>query len=230
MVKEAFHQKGWYYPNLCANYGRRHLRADVSTKHSVLQSYWSYDTGRVKTKVNGAKSINDDLMEVYQDITQSKKELLEEGRILNAQSVKLRYLGQDLPLRTLRDLLQYHKDNEVQKLVAGTAKNYGATEKYLLLFIKKKYNLIRMIWLCAKSSYSIVAGGGTSEVGYQLAEYQFFDGMDKEVIKKSLDSISRESLDEDENKVFYFYLRAYEDGFIEKRYYDIETLEVMERI
>lgn len=115
------------------------IRADVSTKHSVLQSYWSYDTGRVKTKVNGAKSINDDLMEVYQDITQSKKELLEEGRILTAQSVKLRYLGQDVPLRTLKDLLQYHKDNEVQKLEAGTAKNYGATEKYLLLFIKKKY-------------------------------------------------------------------------------------------
>ncbi len=115
------------------------IRADVSTKHSVLQSYWSYDTGRVKTKVNGAKSINDYLMEVYQDITQSKKELLEEGRILTAQSVKLRYLGQDVPLRTLKDLLQYHKDNEVPKLEQGTAKNYGATEKYLLLFIKKKY-------------------------------------------------------------------------------------------
>lgn len=115
------------------------IRADVSTKHAVLRSQWSFDTGRVRTKVNGAKSINDDLSKVYEDIIQSKKELLEEGMILTAQSVKQRYLGHDVPLRTLKDLLQYHNDNELPKLEKGTAKNYGATEKYLLAFIKKKY-------------------------------------------------------------------------------------------
>ena len=115
------------------------IRADVSTKHAVLRTHWCSDTGRVRTKVSGARSMNDDLAKVYQDITQSKKELLEEGMLLTAQSIKLRYLGQDVPLRTLKDLLQYHKDNEVAKLEQGTAKNYGATEKYLLSFIKKKY-------------------------------------------------------------------------------------------
>ena len=48
------------------------IRADVSTKHAVLRSQWSFDTGRVRTKVNGAKSINDDLSKVYEDITYQK--------------------------------------------------------------------------------------------------------------------------------------------------------------
>ena len=69
----------------------------------------------------------------------SYRSLLQEGRFITVQDIKLRYLEEDSPLRTIRELLKYHKENEIPKLKKGTAKNYGATEKYLLSFLSKKY-------------------------------------------------------------------------------------------
>jgi len=82
------------------------IRADVSTKHAVLRTHWCSDTGRVRTKVSGARSMNDDLAKVYQDITQSKKELLEEGMLLTAQSIKLSLLEH---LRTCFNIIRITK-------------------------------------------------------------------------------------------------------------------------
>jgi len=39
------------------------------------------------------------------------------------------------------ELFQYHQNVELNKLAVGTAKNYGATGKYLERFLKKKFKL-----------------------------------------------------------------------------------------
>jgi len=66
-----------------------------------------------------------------------------------------------------------------------------------------------------------------SRVGYQLAEYQLYPGIDKEVIKSRFDSLNLADFDENENKIISLFLKAYRDGFEEKKYYDIKTLEEM---
>jgi hypothetical protein len=66
-----------------------------------------------------------------------------------------------------------------------------------------------------------------NQVGYQLADYQFFPCLDKEDIKNRIDKFKLDDFDENENKVIALFGKAYLDGFEEKKYYDIETLEEM---
>ncbi|WP_287062858.1 site-specific integrase [Algoriphagus sp.] len=113
--------------------------ADISTKKSVLERHWCPVSERVNLKHKDASFINDSLDDISSELKASYRSLLQEGRFITVQDIKLRYLEEDSPLRTIRELLKYHKENEIPKLKKGTAKNYGATEKYLLSFLSKKY-------------------------------------------------------------------------------------------
>ncbi|MEE9363703.1 MAG: phage integrase SAM-like domain-containing protein [Cellulophaga sp.] len=114
------------------------IRADVSIKRSTLPHYWITSAGRVNTRISGAKSINQYLDSVYSKLLDCHKQLHSENKLITAQAIKLRYLNKDKTVTTLTELLDYHFKNEIQKLEPGTAKNYSATEKYLLKFIKEK--------------------------------------------------------------------------------------------
>lgn len=113
--------------------------ADISTKESIFEEHWCYSAERVNPKTKNANYINNALDDISSDIKNVYRALLQEGRFITVQAIKLRYLGEDSPLRTLRDLLKYHRENEIPKLQKGTAKNYQATEKYLLSFLSNKY-------------------------------------------------------------------------------------------
>lgn len=112
---------------------------DVSTKLSTLEEHWFSDGGRINPKAKDANFLNSSLDDVHSNIKVAYRELKEEGGFISAQAIKLRYLGEDNPLRTLNDLLIYHQKNEIKKLAPGTVKNYGATEKYLRSYILEKY-------------------------------------------------------------------------------------------
>ncbi|WP_394973172.1 site-specific integrase [uncultured Croceitalea sp.] len=112
---------------------------DVSTKQSTLEEHWCGKAGRLNPKVKDAKFINDEIDIVYSKIRRAYRELRDEGIFITAQAIKLRYSGEDTPMRTLSDLLKYHQQYEIKKLEQGTAKNYGSTQKYLLSFILEKY-------------------------------------------------------------------------------------------
>jgi len=115
------------------------ISIDISTKESVFEEYWCPKAERVNLKVKNASFVNDTLDDISSEIKDSYRTLLQEGRYLTVQAIKLRYLGEDSPLRTLRELFKYHQKNEIPKLEKGTAKNYGATEKYLQSFMSEKY-------------------------------------------------------------------------------------------
>lgn len=91
--------------------------------------------------------------------------------------------------------------------------------------IEKDTELVKYLWLSIKRSW-MTSG---SRVGYQLAEYQFFSGLNKQDIKNRLDNFNLDDFDENEKKVIALFEKAYNDGFEEKKYYDIETLDEMER-
>jgi hypothetical protein len=105
------------------------IPADVSTKQSIPSEHWCQKACRVNPKVKDARIVNDCLEDIHSDIKAPFQELKEEGRCITSQAIKMRYSGEDSPLKSLKDLLKYHRKNELKKLAKGTAKNYGTTEK-----------------------------------------------------------------------------------------------------
>ncbi|MGI9527966.1 MAG: KAP family P-loop NTPase fold protein [Weeksellaceae bacterium] len=89
--------------------------------------------------------------------------------------------------------------------------------------IQNDHDLVKYVWLSIKRSWMTSNG----RVGYQLADYQLYPGIDKEVIKSRFDSFNSADFDKNENKIISLFQKAYEDGFEEEKYYDIETLEEM---
>lgn len=112
---------------------------DISTKETVMEEHWCSKAERVNPKSKNAKFINDALDDISSYIKNTYRELTQEERFLSVQTIKLRYFGEDKPIRTLGALIEYHRTNEIPKLKIGTAKNYGATEKYLKSFVSSKY-------------------------------------------------------------------------------------------
>jgi site-specific recombinase XerD len=112
---------------------------DISTKLETLEDHWSTEAGRVNLKVKNARLINDRLDGIYNDICDCRNSLESEGRVVTAQDIKARFLGQDTPMKTLKDLFKHHEEVEIGKLQPGTAKNYASTEKYLLSYIRQRY-------------------------------------------------------------------------------------------
>ncbi|GAL68379.1 site-specific integrase [Jejuia pallidilutea] len=115
-------------------------RADLSTKQSISELKWCSIARRVKSKFSGAKEINDDLEAIYSKIVACHKQLFDDGNVISAQAIKLRYLNKDKPVVTINDLIIYHRENDLKKLSGGTAKNYPSTERYLNRFLLKEYN------------------------------------------------------------------------------------------
>ena len=114
-------------------------RVDLSTKQNVLEKNWCDKSSRVLKRTKNAKRINDELDFINSNIKKAFLELKDEGVPISAKAVKLRCTGKDRPVTTIRDLIHYHTENDLKKLAPGTAKNYAATEKYILRFVKFEY-------------------------------------------------------------------------------------------
>lgn len=112
---------------------------DVSAKESILEEHWCTVSCRARIRTKNAKLINATLDDVKAGLKNAYKQLKDEGRLITSQSVKLRYLGKDKAVMTCKDLLRYHREEELKKLASGTAKNYAATEKYIGRFIQKEF-------------------------------------------------------------------------------------------
>lgn len=114
-------------------------RADISVKESVKEKDWCPLARRIKTKSSGAKHINDTLGSIYSKLSDCYTKLKNNGVVISALTIKLRYLGKDKPIVTILDLMNYHRENDLVKLSSGTAKNYPSTEEYIRRYILKKY-------------------------------------------------------------------------------------------
>ena len=118
----------------------------------------------------------------------------------------------------------YLAEDEIGLVLNVVYRNYKQYyEENFTKLIKEDTELVKYLWLSIKRSWM---SSGT-KVGYQLAEFQFFPGLDKEELKTRLDKIKLDEFDENENKVIALFQKAYIDGFEENKYYDIETLEEM---
>lgn len=114
-------------------------RAEISLKRYTSVNVWDVSKGRVIGTTQRARLLNSYLDEVYVQIMKAHKQLLQEDKLITAQAIKARYLGQDDQYKTLKELVAYHNTNMDSVLKYGTMKNYYTTERYLHKFIKDKF-------------------------------------------------------------------------------------------
>ncbi|MCB4800022.1 site-specific integrase [Neotamlana laminarinivorans] len=113
-------------------------RANISLHRKVDLSLWDPTKGRVKGNNHESRLLNRYLDEVKNRIYQAHDELVKEKVILSAQSIKVRFLGEDKEEYTLLTLVEYHNTQMSVSLSYGTLKNYFTTHKYIKLFLNKK--------------------------------------------------------------------------------------------
>ncbi|TMM55755.1 site-specific integrase [Maribacter algarum] len=115
-------------------------RAEISLKRYTSVNVWDVSKGRVIGTTSKARLLNSYLDEVYVQILDAHKQLLREGKVITAQAVKARFLGQDEQHKTLKELVKYHNTTMNSVLKYGTMKNYYSTERYLHRFISDKFS------------------------------------------------------------------------------------------
>ena len=78
--------------------------------------------------------------EIHSALFQFYLELRAENKNITPQAIKSKYLGEDAEKRyTLKDIISYHNDNMFERLHGNTSRLYLTSQKYLLLYLKKKY-------------------------------------------------------------------------------------------
>ncbi|SRX55032.1 site-specific integrase [Aequorivita sp. CIP111184] len=131
-----------YNPNKLTIYARITVdgkRAEISLKRYTAVNVWDVSKGRVSGTSQKVRLLNSYLDEAYVQIMDAHKQLLQEGKLITAQAVKARYLGQDELNQSLKELVTYHNTNMVTVLKYGTMKNYYSTERYLHKFLRDKF-------------------------------------------------------------------------------------------
>ncbi len=119
-------------------------RIEVSTKRFVEGSKWSVEQGRMKGNSAEAHSIN-----CYLDILKGKvydyqKELIQESKIITAETMRNKLNGTEEKPRMLIPIFQDHNDR-VKALIddefsPSTYKRYCTSLKHTINFIKWKFN------------------------------------------------------------------------------------------
>ncbi|WP_421824576.1 site-specific integrase [Flagellimonas oceanensis] len=113
---------------------------DISVNRTTLEERWCPELGKIDHRAKDANGINRYLDEVHSKLLDCHRQLLAEGEVISAKKIKLRFLGKDQVVNTLKDIIEFHKIHEMPKLAQGTIKNYSSTEAYLLRFIKYRYH------------------------------------------------------------------------------------------
>ncbi|MDF0708617.1 site-specific integrase [Flagellimonas okinawensis] len=114
-------------------------RSDLSVHRTVIESHWCTSSGRVHHRFKEAKGINMYLDDIQAKLLDCHRQLMAEGAPISARAIKERFLGNDKPVQTLKDIIEFHRKHEAPKLAKGTVKNYSATETYLARFVKERF-------------------------------------------------------------------------------------------
>ena len=134
-IRKNHQKKNGEYP-IYARINIDGLRADLSLHISAKEKQWCSKSERLRSRSLYAKDKNKHLDDVFVKLMNCYNQLHNENVPITAKSIKSRYLGRDKKLTSLSELLQYHKERELDKLRPGTAKNYSATETYIRRYLK----------------------------------------------------------------------------------------------
>ncbi len=114
-------------------------RATIGLKQKVAVADWDIHKNRIRGTNQQARLINSYLDEVYSSLFSCYQSLKLTHKVITAQSIKRKYLGNAEDAKTLSDIINYHTEDMAGKLKWGTQKNYFTTQKYISGFLVKQY-------------------------------------------------------------------------------------------
>ena len=113
-------------------------RLDLSIKRRVDLDRWDETRGLAKGNRQETKILNAYLEQVRNQLYDCQQQLERERKLITAESIKGRYLGQDERGKTLKEIIEYHNKEMKDELAWGTQKNYHTTQRYVYEFLQKK--------------------------------------------------------------------------------------------
>jgi len=128
-------EKGLIYARITVN----GIRAVISVKRKIVIADWDPVKNRARGTKQEARLLNRYLDQVYSGLFESYQELRMENKLITAQAVKSRYLGEDQQHQSLLTLVEYHNTQMTETLRWGTLKNYFTTQRYIKEFIESQF-------------------------------------------------------------------------------------------
>lgn len=114
-------------------------KANVSLNQKINIDNWNSKYQRIKGHGITARQVNLFLDDTKTRLIQVYRELKNEHRVVTAQLVKARFLGEDKACHSMRDLFKYHNDLMENKLSEKTLCHYRTSQKYILEYVKKAF-------------------------------------------------------------------------------------------
>lgn len=115
-------------------------RVEVSVKCAIEESNWNPARGMARGSREEITKLNLHLDQFKSGIIKSYQQLSIQKKLITADLIKSKFLGIDQQEFTLCKLIAYHNQEESKNLEWGTMKNYFTTQKYIVQFLKEKYN------------------------------------------------------------------------------------------
>ena len=112
--------------------------SEMSLKRKTPVNEWDNSKGRLKGTTPRVRKLNSYLDQVYSQLLDTQKKLLDKDNLITAAKIKASYLGLDEDHKTIKNIVTYHNEKMKDVLKWGTLKNYRTTAKYLEEFLKKK--------------------------------------------------------------------------------------------
>lgn len=148
-------------------------RVNISLKKKIDVNTWNKAKACVKGNSQEARIINQYIEQTKANIFQAYQDLKSERKLLSAQLIKARFLGEDDKKQTIKGIIKYHNEHLAHKLHKDTFRSYKTSQRYILEYINCKYK--------------------TSDVYLENLNYQFIIGFENflrnYVCKKSLRTI-----------------------------------------
>lgn len=113
-------------------------RVNISLKYKISMESWDKLKSRVKGNSENARVINQYLDQVKTNLFKAYKELSADNKLINAQQIKARFLGEDQDYYSLLTLMEYHNTMMVHKLHRDTMRHYKSSQSYLKKFLSKE--------------------------------------------------------------------------------------------
>ncbi|MCK0160412.1 site-specific integrase [Allomuricauda sp. F6463D] len=114
-------------------------KVNISLKRKVNLNSWDAKSQKVRGNGKEARELNLHLDEIKAEIIQSYRDLKSEGKMLTAELIKARYLGEDKKHFYISDIFDYHNQNMAYKLAKCTIGHYKTTQKYVFTYLEAKY-------------------------------------------------------------------------------------------
>lgn len=121
------------------------VRIEISSKRFIMPEKWSQEQCRMSGNSEEARSLNSYLDILKGKVYDAQREIVQEGNLVSAETLKNKLLGTEVKKRMLIPIFQDH-NNRMEKLVGkefakGTLCRYQTCISHTKEFLKWKFNI-----------------------------------------------------------------------------------------